>query len=267
MNNKSYFQNKKIWVTGASSGIGEQLVYQLNAAGAKLIISSRRKEGLEAVKSRAMIPENISVVVLDQSSETSIKRAFEIVSTEFDSIDILFNNGGISQRSTAMETLPEVERKLFEVNFFGNILLSKLVCAGMIKKQNGQIVITTSLLGKWGFFLRSSLAATKHALHGYYDSMRMEIENQGVLITLVTPGFITTEISKNSMDAYGNAIGSMDNNLAQGLSAEECARRMLVGVAKRKKEFAIGGKEINGLWVKRFFPKMFERILRKKSAQ
>ncbi len=267
MSYSSYFKDKRIWVTGASSGIGEQLVYQLNLAGAHLIISARRGDELERVKSKCTYPQNVSIELLDLGSEASVINAFNRVNSQYGSIDMLFNNGGISQRSAAMETSSEVERTLFEVNFFSNVLLSKLVCAEMIKRKSGHLVITSTLLGKWGFYLRSSYSASKHALHGYYDSLRMEVEKDGVNITLVTPGFIATEISKHAFDGSGNQSGGMDENQARGLDAMECASRILAGVAAGKAEFGVGGKEINGLWVKRFFPKMFERILRRKSAK
>ena len=263
----SYFTGKVIWVTGASSGIGEALVYALSAAGAKLILSSRRKEELERVKIRCVQPQNVAIIPFDQGVEHEVRQAFNNAIAIYGKIDMLFNNGGVSQRAEALQTSMELERRIFEINYFGNVLLSKLVVASMIQHGGGHLVITSSLLGKWGFHLRSSYAATKHALHGYYESLRFETEKTGIDITLVMPGFIATEISKHAFDDKGNPTGHMDANQAGGISAETCAQRILDGVSKKKKEFGVGGKEINGLLVRRFFPEIFYNILRKKSAR
>ena len=264
---KSYYSGKTIWVTGASSGMGEQLAYQLSTMDARLILSSRKKEDLERVMNNCAHPEKVSIITLDQAEENSVRNAASEAFEKNAHIDILFNNGGISQRSNAMETSMDITRKIMEVDFFANVLLSKLVAEKMLLRKSGHIVVTSSLAGKWGFYLRSSYAAAKHALHGYYDSLRMETEKDGLQITLVVPGLIATEISRNALDKNGKQTNEMDPNQANGLSAEETARRILKGVAAGKTEFGVGGSEMLGLKVKRFFPKMFERILRKRAAR
>jgi dehydrogenase/reductase SDR family member 7B len=261
----TYFSDKKIWITGASSGLGEHLAYALAKEGAQLVLSARRLEELERVKKGCENPDRVQLVPFDLSSEKSVLAAFDVVQRSEKAIDILFNNGGISQRSEALQTKTEVEREIFEINYFSNILLSKLVAREMIKKKSGHLVIISSLLGKWGFHTRSSYAASKHALHGYYDSMRMELENQGLSITIVTPGFLATNISKNARNTDGDNAQLMDNNQANGLSAKEAAIRIMSGVSQKKNEFAVGSKEILGLKMRRFFPKWFEKILRKQS--
>lgn len=263
----TYFKDKVIWVTGASSGIGEALVYALAQNGAQLIISSRRKEELERVRAKCQEPQKVHIVTFDQGNENEVKQGFQEAIAVHGKIDMLFNNGGVSQRAEALSTSMELEKRIFEINYFGNVLLSKLAVESMIKHDGGHIVVTSSLLGKWGFHLRSSYAATKHALHGYYDSLRFETENKGIQITLVMPGFIATEISKHAFNDAGKPTGEMDANQAGGISAAECATRILEGVAKGKKEFGVGGKEIKGLLLRRFFPQFFDQILRKKSAR
>lgn len=263
----SYYAHKKIWITGASSGIGEQLALRLSACDSILILSARRKDELDRVRSMCKNPDSVFVVPLDLSVERSVREAFEVVKSTVGDVDILFNNGGISQRSTVLQTPLELERKMFEINFFSNILLSKLVAPAMMERGSGHLVITSSLLGKWGFPLRSSYSGSKHALHGYYESMRMELEQQGVFITLVTPGFVATEISLKSFNEKGDPTNEMDNNQATGLSASECAEKILLGVAAKKYEFAVGGKEVKGLLVKRFFPALFEKLLRKRPSR
>jgi dehydrogenase/reductase SDR family protein 7B len=267
MHQPSYYSNKTIWVTGASSGIGEQIALQVAPFCAKLVISARREAELKRVKDLCPDPSKVFIVPLDLSDESSVKAAFEKVMAELGSVDILFNNGGISQRGYALETPTEVERKIFEVNFFSNILLTKLVAPDMRKRKSGHIVVTSTLLGKWGFHTRSAYSASKHALHGYYESLRMEIENDGVFISIAMPGFIATDISKHAVDHTGQGTGEMDANQAGGISAKDCVCQLLDQVASKKTEFAIGGKEIKGLLVKRFFPKLFEKILRKRSPR
>ncbi len=264
---KSFYSGKTIWVTGASSGIGEHITYALSRLGARLIISSRRRDVLETVKQKCANPELVEIVTFDQGVESEVKKAVEEALSNNKKIDILFNNGGISQRGETMLTTSELTRKIFDINFFGNILLSRLVATSMIANGGGHLVITSSLLGKWGFHLRSSYAATKHALHGYYDSMRMETEQKGLAITIVMPGLIATEISRHAFNEKGEPTGEMDNNQAGGISPELCAQKILEGVASGKKEFGVGGKEILGLKVRRFFPNLFEKILRKRNAK
>ncbi|MFY7971324.1 MAG: SDR family oxidoreductase [Flavobacteriales bacterium] len=255
------------WITGASSGIGENLVYEYVNSGYIVIISARRVSELERVKAHCSRPENVHIVPVDLTSDQSILQAAETVKKQFDGIDVLINNGGVSQRSLALETPFELDRHLFQVNYFGHVLLTKQVAPWMVARKKGTIVVISSLSGKWGFYLRSAYAASKHALHGFFESLRMEIENQGVQITLVTPGFIATDISKHAVDKSGKPTGEMDNNQAQGLAPSECARRIKVGVDAGKKEFGVGKKELLGLTLRRLFPNWFDQILRKQAAR
>lgn len=262
---KKLFSNKTVWITGASGGIGEALAVLLSKEGAQIILSARRVEELERVN--ALCGGKAFIAPLDLADEQSVRQAWELVRQNFNQIDFLFNNGGISQRAETLQTDISTDRKIMEVNFFGNILLAKLVGKEMVKKKSGHIIVTSSLLGKWGFYLRSAYAASKHALHGFYESMRMEVEKDNVFITLVLPGFTKTDISKHALNAEGKPTSEMDNNQAGGLSPEEVALAILKGVEAKKFEIVIGGKEAKGVLVKRLFPSLFEKILRKQSAK
>lgn len=264
---KNYFHGKTIWITGASSGIGEALAYALSGHCEQLILSARRSEELERVKKQCAQPDRVSILPLDLASAESVQQAIDNCFKQHPQIDVLFNNGGISQRSEALETELAIVRQVMEVDFFSNIALSQAVALRMKKQGGGHLVITSSLMGKWGFFLRSGYAAAKHALHGYYDSMRMEVEPYHIRITLLTPGFVASEISKHALDSRGIATGEMDNNQASGMSTTRCAEEILKGVAAGKTEFGIGGKELLGLKLRRFAPALFEKILRKRSAR
>jgi dehydrogenase/reductase SDR family protein 7B len=264
---KSYFNGKTIWITGASSGIGEALTYALSEMGVNLILSARRLSELERVKSACANPERVDIIPVDLSSHDSVRKAINLCFNRHSRIDILFNNGGISQRAEALHTDLEIVRRVMEVDFFSNVSLSQAVALRMKEQGGGHIVVTSSLMGKWGFYLRSAYAAAKHALHGYYDSMRMEVEPFNIRITLLTPGFIASEISKHALNDKGESTGEMDNNQATGMSTQQCAIEILKGVAARKTEFGIGGKELLGLKLRRFVPALFEKILRKQSAR
>ena len=264
---KSYFNGKTIWITGASSGIGEALAYALSEAGANLILSARRTSELERVKTACAHPEKIDIIPVDLSSHESVSSAISNCLNRHIRIDMLFNNGGISQRAEALNTDTEIVRRVMEIDFFSNIELSRAVALRMKEHGGGHIIITSSLMGKWGFYLRSAYAAAKHALHGYYDSMRMEVEPFNIRITLLTPGFIASDISRHALNDKGESTGEMDNNQATGMSTSQCAQEILQGVAAGKTEFGIGGRELLGLKLRRFVPSFFEKILRKQSAR
>lgn len=263
---KSRFKGKVVWITGASSGIGEAVAKAFNSEGATLILSARRANELERVRASCALPEQVFIYPLDLTKQSSIQQVSEEVLSKFE-IDILLNNGGISQRSLTSETSIESDRKIFEVNFFGHVQMTKSVLPQMLKRKTGHIVTISSLTGKWGFYLRSAYAASKHALHGFFDSLRMEVEDNGIDVTLITPGFIATDISKHAIDKSGNPTGEMDENQAKGISPEVCANQILDGIALGKKEFGVGGKELRALFLHRYFPNLFRKILKRQAAR
>jgi len=254
---------KVCWVTGASSGIGEALCIGLNKKGAKVIISARRKDELERVKQACPSPEQIYVLPLDLGAIDTFPAKVEEAVNAFGSVYALFNNGGISQRSLAWETPLDVDRKLMEINFFGTVALSKALLPHFMAQQKGHYLVVSSLVGKFGSPLRSSYAASKHALHGFFDSLRAEHHLDNIKVTIVCPGFIKTQVSVNALNAKGEKQNIMDNAQANGMSAEECARQIIRAVEKEKEEVNIGGKETMGIYVKRFIPSLFSRIIRK----
>lgn len=260
------FQNKVAWVTGASSGIGEELCKQLAKNGAKVILSSRNAESLEKVKSKLKNQEIHIVVPIDLERSSEISTIVQKVMENEKSIDFLFNNGGLSQRSTAAETSLDVDRKIMEINYFGNIAMTKAVLPFMQKQKSGHIIAISSISGKFGFFLRSAYAASKHALHGFYESLLLEEEKNGINVTIVCPGKISTNISVNALTGSGAKHGEMDNNQATGMPVEECVRQLLKAVDKNKKEVLIGNKEIKAVMIKRLLPSLFWKIIRKQSA-
>jgi short-subunit dehydrogenase len=259
--------SRRVWITGASSGIGEQLAYACARRGAALILSARNKEALEQVKSRCEGAKEVTVLPVDLASVQSIEQAVSRVRSEAKVPDILIHNGGRSQRSFALDTPMEIDRSLMEVNYFGPVELTKRIVPDMLKNGGGQLIVMSSLAGKWGFYERSAYAASKHALHGFFETLRLENESKGLRVALVTPGFIATDISKHAVDARGNASGEMDPNQAKGMPADKCAELILKNALAGKEEFGVGGKELNALWIHRYFPKLFGSIIRKQSPR
>lgn len=261
-------KNAVCWVTGASAGIGEALVYELAKKGAKLIISARREEKLQEVKQRSGLSEDrIYLLPLDLEDVQSLSAKAREAISAFGRVDMLFNNGGISQRGMALETPLEVDRKLMEVNYFGTIALTKAIVPHMVANKHGHIIVTSSLVGKFGSPWRTSYAAAKHALHGFFDSLRTELHDEQVKITIACPGFIKTDVSVNALGADGKATGEMDNAQANGMPAEQCARKMINAAERNKLEVVIGGFETNGVLIKRFFPGLFAKLILKQKVR
>nr|WP_294874486.1 SDR family oxidoreductase [uncultured Pedobacter sp.] len=254
--------NKVVWITGASSGIGEALVYEYNKAGARLIISSRNRDELFRVKTNCKNPVNIHVLSLDLENTTALSGKAEEAIRIYGHIDILINSGGISQRGLALETDLETEQRLMNVNFWGTTILSKAVLPNMIANGGGNIVCISSLVGKFGTRMRSAYSASKHALHGYFDSLRSEVYDKKINITIICPGFIKTNVTLNALTANGTPQGTMDSAQENGMLAEDCAKKIVQGVKSNKEEVYIGGKEVKGVLFKRLFPLRFSKYLR-----
>jgi len=262
------FKNKVIWITGASSGIGEALAAAFASEGAKLVLSARRREELERVKETLKLnDENAFILPLDLADTSKAEELTTLVIARFGRIDILVSNGGISQRALTKDTSMETDRRIMEVNFFGTIALTKSVLPHLLKQKSGHIVAMSSIAGKFGFYFRSSYSASKHALHGFFESLRMEIYKDNVNVLIVCPGKIKTNISLNAVTGDGKKFNKMDESTEQGLSAKECAAQILKAIATNKEEVFIGGKELRAVWVKRLFPKLFSKMIRKQKPE
>ncbi|MDZ7716137.1 MAG: SDR family oxidoreductase [Balneolaceae bacterium] len=258
------YKNKVIWITGASSGIGEALAYAFSKKGAKLILSSRRKEALEEVMANCQGDrDNIHILTLDLAQTESLPDKAEKAVNIYGSIDYLFNNGGISQRSVIMETQMDVIRKVMEVNFFGTVALTKAVLPTMLEQGSGHIVVTSSVMGKFATRLRSTYAASKHALHGWFDALRQEMMDENIKVTLVCPGFIKTNVTLNALEGDGGKHNKMSTGQQNGMDADVFAEKLLPKITKGQQEIYIGGKEIWGIYLKRFFPRLLQKMLSK----
>lgn len=253
------FSNQRVWITGASSGIGEALAYAFHQAGAKLILSARREDELKRVQNRCGQPAGAQILPVDVTQSAELPEKAKLALQMFGGIDILVNNAGVSQRSLVKDTDIDVYRKLMEVNFFGAVALTKSVLPSMVERNTGHIVVISSLVGKFGTPLRSGYAAAKHALHGFFESLRAETSRSGIKVTLVCPGFIRTDVSLNALRGDGSLHAKMDSGQAQGMSAEDCAAQTLKAVAAGREEVYIGNRDKYLVYLKRFFPGVFSR--------
>ena len=208
------FRNKVIWITGASSGIGKALAIELSNQNALLIISARNKNSLEIVKKYCKNPKNVWIISLDLEKDTTFNEITQRAVNVFGRIDVLVNNGGISQRSLATETHISVDKKIMEVNYVVTIALTKALLPHFIENKKGHFAVTTSMVGLIGTPLRSSYAASKHALHGFFDSLRAEVYDDNIAVTLICPGFVSTNISINALTGDGTSQQKMDTATA-----------------------------------------------------
>ena len=257
-------KNKIIWITGASSGIGKSLAIELSKLDTKLILSSRNKATLNEVKNECQHSENISILPIDLEKYDDFDKTVETVIAIFGKVDILINNGGISQRSLAIDTNIDVDKRIMAINYTGTVALSKAILPHFIANNSGHFVITTSVVGKVATPLRSTYSASKHALHGFFDSLRAEVFKNNIDVTLVLPGYVQTDVSMNALTGDGTKQNSMDTATKNGIPADVFAKRMIKAIKKRKKEVVIGGfKETGSVYLKRFFPNILAKVVRK----
>ncbi len=264
----SDFKNKVVWITGASSGIGEESAIQLNAAGAKLILSARNESKLNELKSALSNQNDVLVLPIDLGSGSDFQLEVEKAYAAFGKIDILFNNAGVSQRSYVTETTAQIDRKIMEVNFFGTVALTKAVLPRMIADGGGHFAVTSSVVGKFGYGVRSSYAASKHALHGFFESLHIEEEHSGIGVTIICAGPTQTEISKHAFDGSGKQSGVMDEMQEKGMPVEKCVRKLLKAIADKKKEVVIGDFKVNlGIVLHKILPGLFFKMALKQNPR
>lgn len=232
--------DKVIWITGASSGIGEELAYAFAREGATLILSARREAELQRVRSNCPDPAKVHLAPLDLTAMDGVEALVQTWVDRLARINILINNGGISMRAKVIDADMEVHRRVMEVNYFGQVALTRAVLPHMVRQGFGQMVAISSLTGKFGFPLRSSYAASKHALHGFFETLHLENMDANVRVTMVNPGRIATNISLYALNPDGSPQGKMDPTLAAGMDPRICARQIVTAVKKRRYEITVG---------------------------
>ncbi len=251
---------KIVWITGASSGIGEALAYQLDQQNCKLILSSRNEMELRRVRENCNNKNNIETLVLDLSDFSSMNGKVKTAMSFFGSIDILINNGGISQRSLIIDTDFDVHKKLIDVNYLGTVALSTALLPEFVKQKGGKFVTVSSLMGKFGSPYRSGYCGAKHALHGFFDVLRMEHEKDGIGVTMICPGFVNTNVAKNALTGDGSSQNKQDTATQNGMHVQKFARKMIKAIEREKYEAYIGGKETLATYF-RILPKLIHKIV------
>ncbi len=261
---KTKFSGKTIWITGASSGIGRALALMFAGHETVLILSSRRKDELEKVAGECIsCGSQAYVFPMDLSNPADVEATAKLVVSKFDKVDMLINNGGISQRSFVLETPVEIDRKVMETDFFSGVILTKAVLPGMVKNGSGHIVVISSITGLFGFPLRSAYAAAKHAMNGFYETLWAELHPSGIDVTIVCPGRVNTNVSLNAITSSGVAHGIMDHDIKKGITPEKCANLILKAIERKRKIVYIAGKELLMVYFKRYIPWLFYKLVTK----
>lgn len=260
----SYFQHKTVVITGASSGIGKALAEGIASQGTQLILAARNLEALAQTKANCEAKgANCDIQYLDISSQEAISAFVSKVSSSYPQVHLLINNAGISQRSQAEETPVEVDRKIMEVNFFGQVALTKGLWPLLLAAPKANIVLISSVVGTFGFPQRSAYSASKHALEGFFESWMLENKHEHIHFTTVSPGRIKTNISYSALKSDGTPHSVMDEGQAKGISAEDCARKIIAGVLKNKRKVYVAKGEMVLIILRKVIPFMYFRLVKK----
>lgn len=254
-----------VWITGASSGIGEACAYRYASDGAALVLTSSSAGRLEPVAAacRALGSPRVVVLPYDFSRPDGIDELAEAAWKALDGLDIVYCNAGISQRTDIADTSMEMVRKIMEINYFAPVAIARAVLGPMVARGGGHIAVTTSIAGRFGFPLRCGYSSSKFALYGFFETLQAEYYDKGIRVTIVCPGRVRTNISLRALDKGGEAHGQMDPGQAGGLSADKAARRIVNAIGKGRREVLVGRKELIMVYIKRFFPGLCARLARR----
>jgi dehydrogenase/reductase SDR family protein 7B len=259
-----FFENKVIVITGASSGIGKALAEVIATKGTQLVLAARRLEVLEGTKAiceaKGAICHNLFI---DVANPDSILEFANTLKVRFNQIDVLINNAGISQRSQAEETSIEVDRRIMEVNFFGQVALTKAVWPMLVAAPRANIVLISSVVGTFGFPQRSAYSASKHALEGFFESWMLENKKTNIHFTTVSPGRIKTNISMNALKSDGSSHAVMDEGQSKGIAANVCAEKIVNGLIANKRKIYIAKGELVLVFLRKYLPFLYFFLVKK----
>ena len=259
------YTKKVIWITGTSSGMGKETAFRFAEAGARLILTALEPDLLEQVREECLQRGAEAVVNLpfDLSQTDALPQLAENAWNAFGRIDLFYNNAGISQRGTTVETDLAVIRKVMDIDFYAPVILTKAVLPKMIAQGGGQLAVTTSIAGLFGFPLRCAYSSAKHALYGFFETVAAENYAHNIRVTILTPGRVQTNISVNALEKDGRRHGKMDAGQAGGITAEKASRIIFKAIAKEKREQLVGSSELIMAHIKRFFPNLCAKLARK----
>jgi short-subunit dehydrogenase len=246
-------RDKVVWITGASSGIGEAMAIEAARKGARLVLSARRASELERVRAACPDPSRVAVLPLDLTDFDASESA-RAAQGFFGPIDVLVNNAGISQRGLVVDTSMDVYRRILELDFFACVALTKAVLPDMLARKSGHLVVVSSVVAYLGTPLRSGYCAAKHAVNGFFDALRAEVWREGVKVTVICPGFIRTQVTINAITGGGGQYGKMDPATERGMPPEECAQQAWRAVEQDRDEVLVGAKEAMLVRLQRWAP-------------
>jgi dehydrogenase/reductase SDR family protein 7B len=253
-----YFKDKTVLITGASSGIGEALAYAFAKENASLLLCARNEQELKRVKANIISP--CEIFVCDITNYLHVDAMLAEIAAQNKTIDVLVNNAGISQRGLAFETDFNVDERIMAVNYFATVYLTKKVLPSMMERKNGNIIVISSVSGKYGFWQRSAYSASKHALQGFFETLQIELKEYNINTLLVCPGGVKTNISQNALEKDGTPHGKTDDLQTKGISPESLAAKVLSASAKGKKQILVGKGEVNLYYIKKWWPWLFFKI-------
>ena len=255
------YTGKTVWITGASSGIGAALCRELAAKGANIVLSARRAPELEAVRASCERPDNHLCLPLDVTDAPAIQSAMESVLERFGALHSVVLNAGVGQRGAVAETSMEVERSIMEVNFFSVVSHTRIVLPHFLERNEGQLVVISSVMGWISTPRRATYAASKHALQGYFEGLRAELFETNLSISMVCPGYIQTSISAASVTGDGKPFGKMDEQHRNAMTAPVFAKKAVRKLERNKAVMFIGGPERFGPMLARLSPSLFRFLL------
>ncbi|MFW1955293.1 SDR family NAD(P)-dependent oxidoreductase [Acinetobacter guillouiae] len=257
-------EGKVVWITGASSGIGKALVAECALQGAQVVLSARRLEELEKVRISLLNPDHHISVAMDITDEAQVRHAYEQVLDEKGRIDWLINNAGLSQRALIADTTMQTERAIMEIDYFSQVFLTKLVLPTFLAQKSGRIAYISSVAGLLGTQYRASYSAAKAAIHMWANSLRAEVAQDGVNVSVIFPGFVKTNVSFNALNGAGKAQAHQDEAIENGLEADDFAQKTVSALLKGQEYIVVGGrKEKLGVLVSRLSPSTLYKMIRK----
>ncbi|OTG66760.1 SDR family oxidoreductase [Acinetobacter silvestris] len=264
MANLDSLDNKVVWITGASSGLGKALAQECALQGAQIILSARRFDELENVRVGLLHPDHHISIAMDITDESQVRHAYEQVLAKKGRIDWLINNAGLSQRALISETTMQTERAIMEVDYFSQVFLTKTVLPTFLKQKSGRIVFVSSVAGLLGTQYRASYSAAKAAIHMWANSLRAEVAQDGIDVSVIFPGFVKTNVSINALNGDGKAQGHDNEATANGLDADEFATQSIKALMSGEEYIVVGGaKEKLGVFVSRLSPRTLYKMIRK----
>ena len=255
-------RDKVVWITGASSGIGRALALAAHRQSAVVILSARRAGELDAVAKQCTGEARVHVLPMDVTDDDSLPAKAAAALQFAGRVDMIVHNAGVAARDLAIDTSVEVDRRVMETNYFGAVALTKLLLPSMIERRSGTFLVVSSITGKFGAARLGAYCASKHALHGFFDSLRAEVRTHGIQVTIAVPGFINTPITENALTGNGDRFGRLLSVHLRGMAPDECARRMLCAVAKGKEEVLVGGHEVRSVTLLRISRRLVAVLVR-----